>query len=138
MGARRGTISAVVGGLVLLTGCSPTRTPSYGWHGREPILAIYQGKTLHSEFPEAIPPASVRAAAERVLASRGYTITSSEATEDRTRVVARPPDSRLFHRVIVGSSLSRGGTRVALTIEPGGNETTARDMLESVLTLLGR
>ncbi|RMH12300.1 MAG: hypothetical protein D6695_07115 [Planctomycetota bacterium] len=120
-----------------LFGCVPTRYPSYGWHGQEPILAIYQGKTLHSELPEHIAPGSVRAAAERVLRSRGYTITTSEATEDRTRVVARPPDARLFKRVIVGSSLSRGGTRVGVTIEPGGNETTARDMLESILTLLG-
>lgn len=124
--------------MIGLTGCLNARDPSYGWHGQQPILAIYQGKTLHSEFPDAVPPASVRAAAERVLAGRGYTITSSEATEDRSRVVARPPDPRLFHRIIVGSSLSSGGTRVAVTIEPGGNETTARDLLEGVLTLLGR
>lgn len=138
MAGRRATISTILSGLTLLAGCSPGRGPSYAWQGREPILAIYQGKTLHSELPEGVPPGAVRAAAERVLTGRGYTVTSSEATEDRTRVVARPPDSRLFRRIVIGSSLSRNGTRVAVTIEPNGNETTARDMLENVLTLLGR
>lgn len=138
MAGRCATISTLLAGVALFAGCSPGRGPSYAWQGREPILAIYQGRTLHSELPEEVPPAAVRAAAERVLTGRGYTITSSEATEDRTRVVARTPDSRLFRRVVVGSSLSRNGTRVAVTIEPDGNETTARDMLENVLTLLGR
>jgi len=114
-----------------------SQPPSYGWQGREQILAVYVNKTLESELPETVAPQSVRAAAERVLSGRGYTITTSEATADRTRVVGRPPDSRLFKRVIVGSSLSSRGTRVGVRIEPGGNETTARDILESMLTLLG-
>lgn len=118
-------------------GCMLSQPPSYGWHGRERIAAVYVGKTLQSELPENIPPQSVRAAAERVLASRGYTITTTEATNDRTRVVGRPSDSRLFRRVIIGSSLGANGTRIGVKIEPGGNETTARDLLESMLTLLG-
>jgi hypothetical protein len=98
---------------------------------------VYQAKSLQSELPGSVPPQSVRAAAERTLSARGYTVTTSEATNDRARVVGRPPDGRLFRRVVVGSSLSAGGTRVAVTIEPGGNETTAREILESMLTLLG-
>lgn len=119
-----------------MLGCQTT-PPSYGWHGRERIAAVYAGKALQSELPGSIPPQSVRAAAESTLSARGYTITSTEATNDRTRVVARPPDSRLFRRIIVGSSFSSGGTRVAVTIEPGGNETTARQVLKSMLTVLG-
>ncbi len=118
-------------------GCVVSQPPSYGWHGREQIAAVYVGKTLQSELPVSIPPQSVRAAAERVLANRGYTITTSEATNDRTRVVGRPSDARLFRRVIIGSSLSPSGTRVGVKIDPGGNETTSRDILESMLTLLG-
>ncbi len=118
-------------------GCVVSQPPSYGWHGHEQIAAVYVGKTLQSELPVNIPPQSVRAAAERVLTSRGYTITTTEATNDRARVVGRPSDSRLFRRVIIGSSLSANGTRVGVKIDPGGNETTARDILESMLTLLG-
>lgn len=121
---------------LLLAGCA-SKPPSYGWHGREQIAAVYVARSLQSELPASIPPQSVRAAAERTLSARGYTITSTEATNDRARVVARPPDSRLFRRIVVGSSLSPGGTRVAVSIDPGGNETTARDVLESMLTLLG-
>jgi hypothetical protein len=120
-------------------GCATTpRGPTYGWHGQEQaIVGVYAVDTLHSQLPEIVPPQSVRAAAERTLRARGYTITTSEATNDRTRVVARPPDARLFKRVIVGSSLAPQGTRVSVHIEPGGNETTSRDMLDSILTLLG-
>lgn len=114
-----------------------SQPPSYGWQGREQILAVYVNRTLESELPGTVRPQSVRAAAERVLTARGYTVTTSEATNDRTRVVARPSDTHLFRRVIIGSSLSTRGTRVGVTIEPGGNETTARDILESMLTLLG-
>lgn len=120
----------------LQVGCS-TQPPSYGWHGQDQIAAVYVNRTLHSELPATVPPQSIRAAAERTLTSRGYTITSSEATNDRTRVVARPSDARLFKRVIIGSSLSPQGSRVGVKIEPGGNETTARDLMESMLTLLG-
>jgi hypothetical protein len=118
-------------------GCVMSQPPSYGWHGREQIAAVYVGKTLQSVLPESIPPQSVRAAAERVLTARGYTITTTEATNDRTRVVGRPSDSKLFRRVIIGSSLAPQGTRIGVKIEPGGNETAARDILESILTLLG-
>jgi hypothetical protein len=118
-------------------GCVVSQPPSYGWHGREQIAAVYVGKTLQSVLPESIPPQSVRAAAERVLTARGYTITTTEATNDRALVVGRPSDSRLFRRVTIGSSLSPNGTRVGVKIDPGGNETTARDLLESMLTLLG-
>ncbi len=137
MALRHSTIPAVFA-LMLIGGCaSQQRHPTYAWHGQEPVLAVYAVETLHSELPQSIPPQSIRAAAERTLRHRGYTITTSEATNDRTRIVARPPDSRLFKRVIVGSSLSPNGTRISVRIEPGGNETTSRDMLESILTLLG-
>ncbi len=114
-----------------------SQPPSYGWHGERQLAAVYVNKTLHSELPVTIPPPSVRAAAERVLHARGYTVTASEATNDRTRVVASPPRRQLFKKVTIGSSLTASGTRVGVTIEPGGNETTARDLLESMLTLLG-
>ena len=129
-------ILGLLAGMAVLPGCM-SQPPSYGWHGREHIAAVYVNRSLQSQLPETVPPGSVRAAAERVLSARGYTITTSEATNDRTRVVARPSDSRLFKRVIISSSLSAGGTRVGVKIEPGGNETTARDLLESMLTLLG-
>lgn len=139
MDTRNRTISAAfVVSALSLGACNPKRDPSYGWHGQEPVVAVYANKTLQTELPQTVPPQSVRAAAERLLRDRGYTITSSEATNDRTRVVARPPDSRLFRRIVVGSSLGSGGTRLSVHIEPGGNETTSRDMLEGMLTLLGR
>lgn len=123
-------------GLAILAGCAGPKS-DIGWHGQEQYLAVYRMGTLHTTLPPDVPVHSVIAAAEMVLERRGYTVTSTDATDDRGHVVARPNDGRQISKVNITSRLVDGGTAISIRTYPGGHEHVARDMLERMLTRLG-
>lgn len=100
-------------------------------------MAAYSGWTLRSDLPMGVTVPAAVAAADRTLSDSGYTVTARDATSDSGRVVGRPPDTKLFRRVVVETRRMRAGSRVAITIEPGGDETLSREILERMLSRLG-
>jgi hypothetical protein len=122
---------------LMLAGCAGPRA-EIGWHGEQQYLAVYRMGTLHSTLPREIPVHSVIAAGEMTLERRGYTVTSTDATDDRGHVVARPRDGRQISKVHLTSRLVDGGTAISIRTYPGGHEQVARDLLERILTRLGQ
>lgn len=108
-----------------------------GWHGETRVIGIYAGGTLTSALPDGVPVASVVAAGDRALESAGYTVTARDATIDRGRVVARPPDRRLGRKVLIDARRRGDGAAVAIRMEPGGDEGVSREILERMLSRLG-
>lgn len=121
---------------VCVAGCSAPEA-RYDWHGKSQTLAAFDSGSLHTELPRTVPVHSAVAAAEMVLERRGYTITASESTDDRGRVVARPADAKLLRKITVTSRLTQTGTAVSIRTDPGGHEHISRDILERMLTRLG-
>jgi hypothetical protein len=119
-----------------LAGCSAPEA-RYDWHGTSQTLAAFDSGSLHAELPGSVPVQSAVAAASMVLERRGYTITASESTDDRGRVVARPADAKLLRKITVTSRLTQTGTAVSIRTDPGGHEHISRDILERMLTRLG-
>ncbi len=119
-----------------LCGCSAPQKET-SWHGREKLMAVYTMGTLHTTVPPDVPVHSVIAAAEMALERRGYTVTSTDATDDRGHVVARPNDGRGISKVSVTARLADDGTGISIRTYPGGHEHVARDIYERMLTRLG-
>lgn len=120
----------------VLGGCSGPRD-RVGWQGQEQYLAVYRMGTLHTTLPPDVPVHSVIAAGEMALERRGYTVTETDATDDRGHVIARPNDGRQISKVRVTSRLVDGGTAISVRTYPGGHEHVSRDILERMLTRLG-
>ena len=133
MARRCATVGAVLMGVALAGGCQSKAQ----WQGRGDVLAVYRGTTLTAEFPEQVAVHAVVAAAETSLRSRGYAITSTEATSDRGRVVGEQPNAGAFEQVVVSARLSKIGTRVQVTQEPLGGEAISRAILDDMLARLG-
>lgn len=136
------TAALAVGMVVLsfaMAGCEST-PPPVEYHGRTDehggIPAVYDLGTLTADLPRDLPTQSVIAAAEASLRRRGYTITASESTTDAGRVVARPPGSKLHHKVTVRARVLHGVTRTTVEAVPQ-DEAFSRAVLESMLTRLG-
>ncbi len=121
--------------LVLLTGCQA----SAGGAGRDrEILATYQFRTLSADFPDSVSVRAAAAAGESAMRARGYVITRSETTSDRSRIEAKANGDGLFDKVVFEAGVAGAGTRISLTIEPFGDEATSRALLDAVLARLGR
>lgn len=120
-----------------ITACAAPKD-KVGWHGQEQFLAVYRMGTLHCSLPQEIPVHSIIAAAEMAVERRGYIVTSVDATDDRGHVVARPADGRQISKVTITSRLINNATAVSIRTKPGGHEHVCRDILERMLTRLGR
>lgn len=119
--------------------CGGCKAPStdVDWHGQQELMAVYRTGTLHTTVPADVPVHSVIAAAEMELERRGYTITSTDSTDDRGHVIARPEDGRSISKVNISARLTDEGTGISIRTYPGGHEHPSRDMLERILTRLG-
>lgn len=123
-------------GLCPLAGCQTSQR----YHGQSRTVATWQGRTLSVELPDAIRVPGAHYAAVEALLARGYAIEADEATADRGFVAARGPDSSLVsgvRRVVVRTSLTPSNVGQTITLEPVGDEVTARAILDDVLVRLG-
>ena len=108
-----------------------------GRHGQTGLEALYHGRTLTAELPLAVPVPSAAAAAEQHLRATGWTITASDVTSQRARVVARPPDDRLAGRMEMTASRTARSVHVMLEVEPFGSEAVSRSVLDGMVRRLG-
>ncbi|GJM17874.1 MAG: hypothetical protein DHS20C14_00870 [Phycisphaeraceae bacterium] len=127
-------MGVVVAGLVL-GGCADRTT--YVAAGRTGLEARYDGVDVEVDLPANVPVPSVVAAGEQVLLRRGHTITASQATGQRGRVVGRPGSRRLHRKVEVDARQIPGATRVWVKVQPGGDEAASRSILEDMLIRMG-
>jgi hypothetical protein len=126
----------VFGIAIALTGCSAPSSETT-FHGQQQLMAVYTLGSLHTTVPPDVPVHSVIAAAEMAVERRGYTVTSSDATDDKGHVVARPRDGRGISKVSITARLVDDGTGISIRTYPGGHEHASRDILERMLTRLG-
>jgi len=97
--------------------------------------ALYEWRTLTTDVPIGVRVPSVISSGEAALRARGYTITRTEATEDRGVVAGEPGGGG--DRVVIRAWVIADATRVGVTIEPWGGEDTARAVLDDVLRRIG-
>lgn len=121
--------------LVLLTGCK-ARIEGAG-QSRE-VQASYQLRSLSADLTDGVSVRAAAAAAESALRSRGYVITSSNTTADRSRIEAKSSGDGIFDKMVFEAAVITGGTRASFTAEPFGNESTSRAVLDAMLARLGR
>ncbi len=119
---------------LLLAACQGT--PAYQGSQRD-VLATFRVRRLTADLPGTVRVPAVVAAAKSALLSRGYTITSSTATEDAGQVEAAPAEAGLFESMSVYIRQSSNGTKVQIIAEPIGNQTRSRAILDAMLTELG-
>jgi hypothetical protein len=106
-------------------------------HGASGITAAYAGRTLSAVLPPEIAVPAAVAAMEQTFRSRGYTIAKSTATGEQGQLLARPPRTTTFPEVEVLVTSVVGGTRVAISNKPWGDEGLARSLMDSMLQRLG-
>lgn len=116
-----------------LGGCNA----EHAYHGSGDILASYSVRTLKADLPPSIRVPGAIAAAGSALRSRGYAVVSSEATEDKGRVVATAPGATMGERTVVTVRQTDTGVRVSITAEPFGDESRSRLVLDAMLARLG-
>jgi hypothetical protein len=93
--------------------------------------------TLRANLPTESRVPAVMAAAEQTLRNRGYTIVSSAATEEKGEIIAHPPSSDRFPRVVIESSRGVSSTIVDVSVEPFGDQDLCRSVLDGMLQKLG-
>jgi hypothetical protein len=117
-----------------VVGCAKPQVATQGSRG---IEATYSLGTLKATLPmEATVPAVI-AAADQSARARGYTVVTSTATDDRGRLVCRPPRSDSFPRVVVVAFRMSTGTKVTIEMQPMGDQDLCRSMLDAMLQQLG-
>jgi len=150
LGFRVAPALAAAGVLLCLAGCRAT--PGYqggttvgGANGRSGgqdqrrILATYRYRRLTSDLPGPIWVTAVIAAATQALAGRGYAV-ERRLTHGSGQVVASAPGSGMLDKVTVSArevSGSGGAVRVEIVIDPLGDQTESRAILDAMLARLG-
>lgn len=80
---------------------------------------------------------AIAAAARAALLDRGYTVRSASATADSARVEGDAPEFGPLDLVVVTAEARAGsGMRVTVRVEPLGDETRSRDILDALLARL--
>lgn len=119
---------------LLLAACASKPVPLP--QGRSMILATYSAGELATTLPDAARVQAVIAAADQTFAARAYSIRSREATDEFGKIVALPPRSSGYPRVIVTAQRVASGTRVVVEHSPWGDEASCRSMLDGILERL--
>ncbi|MEQ8850436.1 MAG: hypothetical protein RIB32_01480 [Phycisphaerales bacterium] len=135
MDRRRHTTLILLTASAMLVGCADRST--YVRQGRTGVEARYDGDDLQADLPPDVPVPSVIAAGEQVLVRRGHSITASETSGQRGRVVGRPGGKRLHRKVEIHARQVPGATRVWVEVVPLGDEAGSRSILEDMLIRLG-
>lgn len=120
---------------VLLTGCQ-SRIEGAGKE-RE-VQASYQFRTLSADLPAGVSVRSAAAAGESALRSRGYIVTRADTTSDRARIEAKAHGDGWLDKVVFEARIAGAGTRAGFTVEPFGDETASRALMDAMLARLGR
>jgi len=121
--------------VVLLTGCQARIEGA----GRErEVQASYQFRSLSADLPEGVSVRAAAAAGESALRSRGYVITRSDTTSDRSRIEAKAHGDGWLDKIVFEASAAGAGTRTSFTTEPFGDETVSRALMDAMLARLGR
>lgn len=120
---------------VLLTGCQ-TRIEGAG-RERE-VQAAYQFRSLSADLPAGISVRAAAAAGESALRSRGYIVTRSDTTSDRSRIEAKAHGDGFLDKVVFEAGIAGAATRVSFTAEPFGDEAVSRALMDALLARLGR
>lgn len=105
--------------------------------GKSQVMARYVSGRLTCDLPPTTPVASVLAAANAELRTRGYAIKSSESTEQAGELVAVPPRYASYPRLVVSVTTYADATRVEIEYQPWGDEQLSRGVLGRILEQLG-
>jgi NAD/NADP transhydrogenase beta subunit len=105
--------------------------------GESRLEAAYAGRTLSAVLPPEVAVPAAVAAMEQTFRSRGYSIEKSTATGELGVVIARPPRTTTIPEVEAIITSVVGGTRIAITNKPWGDEALGRSLLDGVLQRLG-
>ena len=120
---------------VLLTGCKARIEGA----GRErEVQAAYEFRSLSADLTDGVSVRAAAAAAESALRSRGYVITKSDTTSDRSRIEAKSNGDGWLDKVVFEAGVAGAGTRASFTAEPFGDEVTSRALMDAMLARLGR
>lgn len=125
---------------VLVAGCRASYRLHGSQHGGHGIIAAWQGRTLRAELPDAVRVPGAHAAAAQALLARGYSLEADELSADRGLLVARQPDGSMLgpvRRVVVRTALTPAQVGLTITLEPAGQEATARAIFDDVLARIG-
>lgn len=121
--------------LVSATGCR-AREGVAGSGGA--VQTRYLLGRLEVDLGLEVTPADVAAAAEQSLRRRGYVVTSSRHTTDRSRVEGRSAGDGWLRKTVVVSRMRMDGTRVSVRVEPLGDEPVSYAVMDDLLARLGR
>jgi hypothetical protein len=114
-------------------------SPSADSAGQErDVQASYQFRSLSADLPQGISVRAAAAAAESALRSRGYIVTRSDTTSDRSRIEAKAHGDGAFDKVVFEAGDGATGTKASFTAEPFGNESASRALMDAMLSRLGR
>lgn len=113
-------------------------SPQLSSHGREHITAAYSLGTLTCDLPDDVRVPAIMAAAEGALRGRGYSISSKASTDDRGRLYARAPRDSQIEGVSIEARVTSTGHQVSIHVDPLGDDSRSRVLLDDVLTRLGR
>jgi hypothetical protein len=111
-------------------------TPAYQGSQRD-ILATYRVRRLTADLPGTVRVPAVVAVGRAVLMSRGYTVTTANATEDAGQVEAEPADAGILESISIDIRQRGAGVRVQIIAEPIGSQTKSRAILDAMLSELG-
>lgn len=137
MAWKRRFLAYVLAASVVAIGCQTSQR----YQGQSERVATWQGRTLSVELPDAVRVPGAHFAAAEALRARGYAIDTDEATADRGLLVAREPDATVlggWRKVVVRTRLTPTAVGLGITLEPAGDEVTARAILDDVLARLGQ
>lgn len=118
--------------LALLTGCRADPQPV----GDTGLQATYILGTLRCEVSPRVDVLTALAAAETALVGRGYTITKRTQTDDRAHLRAFQAGLGAAGGVQVEIANTPRGTGIVIGVEPLGDETTSRVLLEAIAVRL--
>jgi hypothetical protein len=121
--------------MVALGACASKTMPLP--QGRSMVMATYSAGELVTTLPEAARVGAVIAAADQTFAARAYSVQRREVTEESGKIIALPPRSSGFPRVIVTAQRVANGTRVVVEHSPWGEEAVCRSTLDGILERLG-
>lgn len=102
------------------------------------ILAEYSFGQLSATLPAEVGVATLRAAAESTLRSRGYVIIESASTDDRMRVVGTSRVDGRSEPTTISAKVTYSGVRVMIESGAFGDEGVSRVILDDVLRRLSK
>lgn len=127
------TAALAAAAALLAPGCSaPARTGETGTSAGAYFLG-----TLRADVDARIDVLTAASAAESALRARGYVMTGRSESGDWAYLRGRQARALAVDAVRIEIRHSPSGTRIAVSCEPFGDETTSRVLMEAILARLG-